>query len=152
MGVPVGRTLIRYVEAGRLVSTSGKPRRYVMKYVILIRHNPKAREIWANTPVEQRAEGLAVYEALNEDLMASGELIVTEALADPSTAKWVSVRDGEVIASDGPFAEVKEHLAGFFLIECDSIERAVQYAARIPEAGVVEVEVRPVLDHISVDM
>ena len=123
-----------------------------MKYVILIRHNPKADEVWASMPAEQRAAGLAVYAALNEDLVASGELIVTEALADPSTAKRVSVRDGEVIASDGPYAEVKEHLAGFYLIECDSIERAVQYAARIPEAAYVEVEVRPVLDHISVDM
>jgi hypothetical protein len=123
-----------------------------VKFVILIRHNPKAREMWANTPVEQRAEGLAIYAALNEDLTDSGEMIVTEALADPSTAKMVSVRDGEVIVSDGPFAEVKEHLAGFFLIECESIERAVRYAARIPEAEVVAVEVRPVLDHISVDM
>ena len=123
-----------------------------MKYVILIRHNPQAREVWASMPAEQRAEGLSVYAALTEDLAASGELIVSEALADPSTAKRVRVRDGEVIASDGPFVEVKEHLAGFYLIECDSIERAVQYAARIPEAAYVEVEVRPVLDHISVDM
>jgi hypothetical protein len=123
-----------------------------MKYVILIRHNPKAREVWASMPAEQRSEGLAVYAALTEDLVASGELIVSEALADPSMAKRVSVRDGEMIASDGPYAEIKEHLAGFYLIECDSIERAVQYAARIPEAAYVEVEVRPVLDHISVDM
>src|SRR5256885_8123645 len=83
-------------------------------------------------PVQQRAEGLAVYAALTENLAASGELIVSEALADPSMAKWVSVGDGEVITSDGPFAEVKEHLADFYLIECDSIDRAVQYAARIP--------------------
>jgi hypothetical protein len=103
-------------------------------------------------PAQLRAEGLAAYEALTEDLAASGELIVTEALAHPSTAKVVSVRDGEVIASDGPYAEVKEHLAGFYLIECDSIDRAVQYAARIPEANFVEIEVRPVLDNISVDM
>jgi len=90
-------------------------------------------------------ETLAPLVALNRDL-------VTEALAHPSTAKVVSVRDGEVIASDGPYAEVKEHLAGFYLIECDSIDRAVQVAARIPEADFVEIEVRPVLDHISVDM
>jgi hypothetical protein len=123
-----------------------------MKYVILIRHNPKAREVWASMPAEQRAAGLSVYAALTEDLAASGELIVSEALADPSTAKRVRVRDGDVIASDGPFVEVKEHLAGFYLIECDSIDRAIEYAARIPEAAYVDVEVRPVLDHISVDM
>jgi hypothetical protein len=123
-----------------------------MKYVILIRHNLKALELWASVPAEQRAEGLAAYAALTEDLATSGELIVTEALAHPSTAKLVSVRDGEVMASDGPYAEVKEHLAGFYLIECDSIDRAIQVAARIPEADFVQIEVRPVLDHISVDM
>src|SRR5262249_24094885 len=101
---------------------------------------------------EERTEGLAAYAALTEELAASGELIVSEALAHPSTAKLVSVRDGEVIASDGPFAEVKEHLAGFFLIECDSIDRAIQVAGRIPEADFVQIEVRPVLDYNSVDM
>jgi hypothetical protein len=123
-----------------------------MKYVILIRHNPKAREVWASMPAEQRGEGLAAYAALTEELAASGELIVSEALADPSTAKLVSVRAGEVIASDGPYAEVKEHLAGFYLLECESIDRAIQLAARIPEADFVQIEVRPVLDRISVDM
>ena len=123
-----------------------------MKFVILIHHNPKAREIWAQLSREERGEGLAAYVALVEDLEASGEMIVSEALADPSLARRVRVRDGETITSDGPYAEVKEHLAGFFLIDCDSIDRAVAYAARIPEATHMEVEVRPVLDSISVDM
>jgi len=123
-----------------------------MKYVILIRHNLKALELWATMPAEQRAEGLAAYAALTEELAAHGELIVTEALAHPSTATVVSVRDGLVVTSDGPYAEVKEHLAGFYLIECDSLDRAVYYASRIPEAEFVEIEVRPVLDQISVDM
>jgi hypothetical protein len=123
-----------------------------MKFVILIHHNPKAREIWAQLSRAERDEGLAAYAALVEDLEASGEMIVSEALADPSLARRVRVRDGETITSDGPYAEVKEHLAGFFLIECDSIDRAVAYAARIPEAAHMEVEVRPVLDSINVDM
>jgi hypothetical protein len=122
-----------------------------MKYVMLIRHNPKAREVWASMPAERRAEGLAAYTALNEELLASGELIVAEALADPSTATRVGVRDGAVITSDGPFAEIKEHLAGFYLIESDSLERVVAYAARIPEAAFVDVEIRPVLDYLSID-
>jgi hypothetical protein len=123
-----------------------------MKYVILIRHNLKALDLWAGMAAEQRAEGLAAYAALTEELAASGELVVTEALAHPATAQVVSVRDGEVIASDGPYAELKEHLAGFYLVDCESLERAVQIAARIPEASFVEIEVRPVLDTISVDM
>lgn len=123
-----------------------------MKYLILIRHNPKARELWESMPPAERAEGLKVYEALTEDLVASGEMIVSGALTDPALTKRVCVRDGEVVTSDGPFAELKEHLAGFYLIECDTVEQAVGYAARIPEAAFVEIEVRPVLDHISVDM
>jgi hypothetical protein len=56
------------------------------------------------------------------------------------------VRDGRTVTSDGPFAEVKEHLAGFYLIECDSFEEAVEWAAKVPDAAFTEVEVRPVLD------
>ena len=123
-----------------------------MRFVILIRHNPQAVELWRQLSVEQREAGLAAYTALNEELEAAGEMVVSAALADPALAKRVTVRDGETIATDGPYAEVKEHLAGFYLVECDSIERAVECAARIPEAAHMEIEVRPVLDRISVDM
>lgn len=116
-----------------------------MKYVILIYSNPESREIWEGFGPEERAEGLRYYAGINEDLIASGEMIVTEALADPSRAKRVSTRDGSTIATDGPFAEVREHLAGFYLIDCPSMERAVEIAARIPEAGLGLVEVRPVM-------
>lgn len=117
-----------------------------MKYVILIYDNLASREIWAGLPAAQRAEGLGVYAALNDDLTASGELITTEALADPVMTKQVSVRDGRTTTTDGPFAEVKEFLAGFYLLECESIERAIEHAARIPEAEFGRVEVRPVQD------
>jgi len=123
-----------------------------MRFVILIRHNPQAVELWRQLSVEQREAGLAAYTALNEELEAAGEMVVSAALADPALARRVTVRDGETIATDGPYAEVKEHLAGFYLVECDSIERAVEYAAKIPEAAHMEIEVRPVLDRISVDM
>ena len=117
-----------------------------MKYLILIYHNPSILKIWEGFSDAQRAEGLRVYDALREDLEASGELIVSEALADPSLAARVSVREGRTTTTDGPFAEVKEHLAGFFLIECESIQRAIERAARVPEAAFGPVEVRPVLD------
>jgi hypothetical protein len=57
----------------------------------------------------------------------------------------VSVRDGQPLVSDGPFAEAKELLAGFILLECESVERALEVAARVPEAALDLVEVRPVL-------
>ena len=72
---------------------------------------------------------------------------MSEALADPSATTRVSVHEGRTITTDGPFAEAKELLAGFYLVECDSLDRAIAIAARIPglaELGLVEV--RPVLD------
>ena len=116
-----------------------------MKYLILIYSNPASREIWEGFSDDQRAEGYRYYAALTEELAASGELIVSEALADPSLATRVSVRDGQTLTSDGPFAETKELLGGFFLLECESRDRAVEIAARVPEAELGLVEVRPVL-------
>jgi hypothetical protein len=117
-----------------------------MKYLISIYHNPKSREAWLGFPDAQRAEGLRAHAALSEDLTESGEMIVAEALADPSQGKRVSVRDGHPMTSDGPFAEAKEYLAGFYLIECEGIDRAIERAAQIPEAAADSlIEVRPVL-------
>ena len=123
-----------------------------MKYLLLIYHNPGTRQIWDSLTDEQRAEGLAAYATLNEELAASGELIVAEALAEPPTAKRVTVRDGETMTSDGPFAEAKEQLAGFYLVECADIDRAVAIAARIPEAPVAQIEVRPILSYSGLEM
>ncbi|MGH8774554.1 MAG: YciI family protein [Jiangellaceae bacterium] len=117
-----------------------------MKYLILIYSNPASREIWDGLSADQRAEGLSAYTALNEDLAASGEMIVAEALAHPSMAKRVSVHDGRAMTTDGPFAEVKELVAGFYLIECGTVERAIEIAAQVPEAAFGLVEVRPVMD------
>jgi hypothetical protein len=123
-----------------------------MKYLILIYHNPNTRDIWEGFSEEERAAGLAAYASLNEELTASGEMIVAEALADPSEGKGVTVKDGQTITSDGPFAEAKEHLAGFYLVECESVERAVEIAARIPEAADAMLEVRPILTYSGLEM
>ena len=117
-----------------------------MKYLILIYSNPASREIWEGLSEDQRAAGYRYYAALTEELAASGELIASEALADSSLTRRVSVRDGRTLTSDGPFAEAKELLAGFFLLECESMERAVEVAGRVPEAELDLVEVRPVLE------
>jgi hypothetical protein len=123
-----------------------------VKYVILIHSNPASRKIWEGFSEEERAEGYDYYAALDEELAASGEMIVSEALADPSLAKRVSVQGGRTITTDGPFAELKEHLAGFYLIDCESTARALEIAARIPEAELGLVEVRPVLDLSALGM
>ena len=123
-----------------------------MKYLILIYGNPESRAIWESFSDEQKAEGYAYYAKLSDELAASGELIVTEALADASQTKRVAVREGRTVTTDGPFAEAKELLAGFYLLECESIERAIEWAARMPEAELGLIEVRPVLELGGMEM
>jgi hypothetical protein len=116
-----------------------------VKYVVLIYSNPMSRQLWDSLSGAERAEGLAYYAGLAQTLAESGELIVTEALAGPDKAKGVLVYEGITTTTDGPFAEAKEHLAGFFLLDCESMDRAIEIASEVPEAeygGLVEV--RPV--------
>jgi hypothetical protein len=123
-----------------------------VKYLILIYTNPEAREVWQSLSDAERAEGLNAYAALNDDLTASGELIVTEALADAPLTKKLLVRDGRATTTDGPFAEAKEQLAGFYLVDCVDEERALEIAARIPEAEIGVIEVRPILTYAGLEM
>jgi hypothetical protein len=117
-----------------------------VKFLILIHSNPAFLKFWDGLSEAQQRDFGRGHMAFTDDLAASGELIVSEGLADPGLAKHVSVRDGRTIASDGPFAEAKEHLAGFYLVECEHMDRAVELAARVPDAAFNTVEVRPVLD------
>lgn len=123
-----------------------------MKYLILIQTNPRSRAVWETLSEAQRVERGRARTALNEDLMSSGEMIISGGLADPVLAKRVAVRSGRTITSDGPFAEAKEYLAGFYLIECASIERALEVAARLPDAEVCDVDVVPVLERAGLEM
>ena len=116
-----------------------------MKFLILIYSNPASRHVWDDLSDAERSAGLQQYAALTNDLNESGEMIVSEALASASRARRVLVRDGHTITSDGPYAELKEHLAGFYLVECPTIERAIEHASRIPEAAYGLVEVWPVI-------
>jgi hypothetical protein len=117
-----------------------------VKYLILIYSNPRSRELWEGFSDADKSAGLAEYAALTEELTASGELVFGAPLADPSQAKRIAPGEGGPLVTDGPFAETKEQLAGFVLLECESLERAHEIAARVPEAPLDLVEVRPVLD------
>ena len=120
-----------------------------MRYLILINQNAHA---FAGLSEEQlRAFGRR-HRELHEALLESGELVAGEGLANASLAHTIAVRDGRTVTTDGPFAEIKEHLAGFYLIEVESFERAVAIAARVPDAELAEVELRPVLDLRAVDL
>ena len=117
-----------------------------MKYLILIQSNPRSLAAWDAMSDDERMAFGRDHLRLSDEMADAGVLVASEGLGDPSLATWVSVRDGRTIASDGPFAEVKEHLAGFYLIDCGSLDDAVGWAARVPDARYTEVEVRPVLD------
>ena len=120
-----------------------------MKYLIQIYSNPESRAMWESFSPEQQAEGYSYYQDISNELISSGELVASEALADISLAKRVTHNDDGTVASDGPFAETKELLAGFYLVDCDDESRAVEIAGRFPEAQYGLIEVRPVLDMAS---
>ena len=82
--------------------------------------------------------------AYDAGLRTTGRCVASEALEPVATAKTVRVRDGRVTVTDGPFAETKEQLTGFYLVEADDVDGAVEIAARIPPARVGSIEVRPV--------
>lgn len=87
----------------------------------------------------------AEYGALSKDLRDSGRYVAGDELQPVSTATTVRVRDGETLVTDGPFAETKETLGGYYLVDCESLDEALEVAARIPSARRGSVEVRPVV-------
>ena len=123
-----------------------------MKYMILIQSNERSLAVWETLTEQQRTDFGVGHLKLNEEMAEAGVHVAAEGLGDPSLATWVSVRDGRTITSDGPFAEVKEHLAGFYLIDVADAEEAVRWAAKVPDAAYTQVEVRPVLDMSEWDL
>jgi hypothetical protein len=123
-----------------------------MKYVILIQSNERSLAAWDQMSEEQQMDFGHAHLKLNDEMAEAGVHVASEGLADPTLAKWVSVRAGRTIASDGPYAEVKEHLAGFYLIDCAGMDEAVAWAAKVPDAAITEVEVRPILDMSEWDL
>ncbi|HVC73714.1 MAG TPA: YciI family protein [Mycobacteriales bacterium] len=121
-----------------------------MKYLVMIYSNPASRAVWDGFSDAEKAAGLTVYASLIEDLAGTGELVVTEALADPSHGRRPV--PGPASTGDGPYAEAKEHLAGFFLVDCAGMDRALEIAARIPESSYGLVEVRPTMTYDGMDV
>lgn len=120
-----------------------------MKYLLLIYQNPIAMEAM---PEEEKQILVAEADALIGELVESGEWVGGEGLADPSTAKSVRVRGDLPAVTDGPFAEAKEQIVGYCIVDCDSQERAVEIAARWPDARLWGMEVRPILSPDGMEM
>ena len=100
---------------------------------------------FADATPEQMNEMLAAYGAFGEE--AGDAILGGEGLQPTSTATTVRVRDGERMLTDGPFAETKEQLGGFYLLECNSLDEAIEWAAKIPGAQYGSVEVRAVMNY-----
>jgi hypothetical protein len=115
-----------------------------MKFMLIMHVNPK---IWEALTEEERNEVMNGHGEFMETIRASGELLGTTALADPSASAVVRVRDGVPAVTDGPYLEAKEYLGGYYLVECENRERALELAAMIPDARVdgLGIEVRPVV-------
>jgi hypothetical protein len=112
-----------------------------MKYMLLIYSSDQA---WAALTPAQVQATMGQYRTFTQAIQASGQMVGGERLDAASTATTVRVRDGKTLTTDGPYAETKEHLAGYYIVEAKDIDEAIGIAARIPGASYGSVEVRPV--------
>jgi hypothetical protein len=124
-----------------------------VKYIALIHNNPAAWEALSQDERDQHNRDADVYlRRLTESGELAGGAVV---LAHPSNAKTVRVRNGVPAVTDGPFAEGKEVLAGYYVLECDSIERAIELVAGDPgdpSARYFAVEIRPIMHMGGTDL
>ena len=112
-----------------------------MKFLFLIYHEEKTLDGLPDGEMQGLVDAALGY---MEDLRQSGHFIVSNALQRARTARTVRVRGGKATTTDGPFAETKEQLGGFFLIEAKDLDEACAVAARFPPARIGTIEVRPV--------
>lgn len=115
-----------------------------MKYLCLIY---SAEKDWETMPKGDVEKVMGEYNAFTEDIRGSGHFVAGEALEPTTTATSVRIRNGKLSTTDGPFAETKEQLGGFYLIEASDLNDALKIAARIPSVRMGTIEVRPVVDY-----
>jgi hypothetical protein len=114
-----------------------------MRYMALIYQVEQDSYDMDDQAVQQEIEE---YFAFDDEARAAGVLVAGEALQPTSTATSIRVREGETLTVDGPFAETKEALGGYYVLECADLDDAVKWAARLPGARKGTVEVRPIID------
>lgn len=112
-----------------------------MRYLCLIYQDEK---IWETMPRSEAEAVYGEYFAYTEDIKSSGHYVGGNPLQPTSTATTVRVRNGQLSATDGPFAETREQLGGYYLIEARDLNEAIQVASRIPGARLGSIEVRPI--------
>jgi hypothetical protein len=122
---------------------AARRRRTTMEYLALIYADENGRE---SVSEEDMKKMYAAYTAFGEEAQKRGAMRGGNELQPTATATTVRVRNGETMVTDGPFAETKETLGGYYLLECDSLDDAVDLAAKIPGAQHGSIEVRPVVE------
>jgi len=131
-----------------------------VKYLVMIYGNPRNWEHpmflhdpgFLALPAEERAELVRQAEELRREVAETGEFVAGVALADPALTKSVRGQDGVPVTTDGPYVEAKEQLAGYFVFDCESQERALELASRFPDARFAGLEVRPIMDMAGQEM
>ena len=115
-----------------------------MKFALLLYGD---ESLWADMSPEDMQQSVQVWNAFGQALVDAGALVAVEALAPTPEATTVRIAGGEVVRTDGPFAETREQLGGFYVLECTDIDEAVEWAAKVPDLGEGgSVEVRPIMD------
>ncbi|MFN8547438.1 MAG: YciI family protein [Candidatus Eisenbacteria bacterium] len=114
-----------------------------MRYLCLIYDD---ETIWETMPKAESDGIMGEYFTFTKEIRESGNYVVGEALHPTKTATTVRIRSGKLSTTDGPFAETKEQLGGFYLIEARDLNEAIQIAGRIPSARYGSIEIRPVVD------
>jgi hypothetical protein len=109
-----------------------------MQFMALIYETEGSQDVDWDTLIQQ-------YGVFGENAQKAGVMVSGDALQPVSTATSVQVRDGKKIVKDGPFAETKEQLGGYYLLDCKDLDEAVEWAAQIPTARTGTIEVRPVI-------
>ena len=110
-----------------------------MQYMLLIYANENGASEGDEADILRR------YGAFTQEVRDNGKLVTADRLQPASAATTVRIRNGETLVTDGPFAETKEQLGGYYLIEVDSVDEAIEWAAKIPSAQLGSIEVRPVV-------
>ena len=113
-----------------------------MKYALLLYADESLQPDYTTT---EGAAEMQEWFTFSQELAAAGAMLGGEALRDTPTATTVQVRNGSTITADGPFAETKEALGGFYLIDVDDLDAAIAWAEKIPNVGYGTVEIRPVM-------
>jgi hypothetical protein len=115
-----------------------------MRYLLLL-YGDEGQ--WADASPEDIQRSMDAYGAFGREIKASGAFVAGEGLEATNAATTLRIRDGETSLTDGPFAETREQLGGFYLLECADLDEAVKWASKVPQAYTGSIEIRPVMNY-----